>query len=176
MLDVGKEYGSALFALACENGAAEAYATALGQIEDAFSAHPEYPLFLASPAVPLGERQEAIRAAFSTCLPEDVVSFLLLLCEKGRIACFAEAVREYRALLDASRRVSAAKVCSATPLTEAEKEKLKTKLEALCGGTVRMEYTTDASLLGGLLVEVDGKILDGSLRHRLRDVKDVMKK
>jgi len=44
----------------------------------------------------------------------------------------------------------------------------------MCKGTVTVEYRLDASLLGGLVVELDGKIMDGSLRHRLQQVKDVM--
>ena len=78
------------------------------------------------------------------------------------------------ALLDVSRHVSSAKVTSAVELTAEEKQKLMKKLESLCNGRVNAEYVIDTSLIGGLVVEIDGKIFDGSLRHRLRKVKDVM--
>ena len=174
MTDVGKEYGAALFMLACEAGKKREYATALNMIRECFKEHSDYPVFLSSPSVPLSKRLSAIEAAFAGRLPEQVLSFLMLLCEKGRIDCFSVSADEYNALLDHSEHISNAKVTSAEPLTAAEKTKLRKKLESVYKGEVHIEYFTDKDLLGGLVVEVDGSIMDGSLRQRLRDVKDVM--
>ena len=107
-------------------------------------------------------------------LPEDVLSFFLLLCEKGRMPCLGVAISEYTALFDASERISTAKVISAVPLTDGEKAKLKEKLEAMYKRTVNLECSVDENVLGGLIVEVDGNTMDGSLRYRLREVKEVM--
>ena len=41
---------------------------------------------------------------------------------------------------------------------------------------VEIEYMTDSSILGGILIEADGKIIDGSLKARLRDIKEVINK
>ena len=71
-----------------------------------------------------------------------------------------------------------AKLFEALELLEKEKGIPKSymieKLEAANHGKVHAEYFVDASLLGGAIVEMDGKIMDGSLRRRLRDVKEVM--
>ena len=115
-----------------------------------------------------------IETAFAGLIPEQVLSYLQLLCEKGRMPYFMESVEEYQQLLDASERIVNAKVTSAVELTEEEKQKLISKLEMMEKGKVRAEYFVDASLLGGLIVEVDGKVMDGSLRHRLHEVKEVM--
>jgi len=124
----------------------------------------------------LGERVSAIEGAFSGKAPEYVISYLSLLCEKGRISSFIESVEEYGALLDASERILTAKITSAVALTEEEKQKLISKLEGLEGSKVIAEYFVDKALISGLIVEIDGKILDGSLRHRLNEVKEVMNK
>ena len=100
--------------------------------------------------------------------------YLKLLCEKGRITYFLESVDEYKALLDASEHISNAKIISAVELTESEKKKLIAKLELINKGKVAAEYFVDSTLLGGLIVEVDGRVMDGSLRHRLQEVKEVM--
>ena len=86
------------------------------------------------------------------------------------------AAEEYFALLDALRRRSNAKVISAVELTDEEKSKIKARLESIYKGEVNMEYSVDGSILGGLIVEINGKIMDGSLRHRLREVKEVISK
>ncbi len=176
MAEISKEYGTALFMLACEKNETRSYADALQTVAGVFNETPEYLLFLASPSISLSERLGAIAEAFGGRVPKDVVSYLQLLCEKGRITCFLESVEEYNRLLAASEQVAKAKVTSVVPLTEAEKIKLIEKLKAACKCDVTAEYLIDESLLGGMIVELDGKILDGSLRSRLRDVKEVISK
>ena len=63
---------------------------------------------------------------------------------------------------------------SALELTEEEKTKLSSGLEKRFRSTVEAEYVIDESLIGGILIEADGKVIDGSVRTRLRDIKDVM--
>lgn len=174
MTEMSKEYGTALFMLGCEAGAQKEYAKALETVSAVFRETPEYIDFLASPNIPMSERLTAIEQAFSPSLPENVVFFLQLLCEKGRIRSFEGCVTEYNALLQASERVSTAKVVSAVDLTEDEKKRLQAKLEKMCGNSVIMDCSTDKSLMGGVVIELDGKVMDGSLRHRLHEVKDVM--
>lgn len=176
MTETSKEYGEALFALACEEGCREEYGEALQTVSACFAENPAYAELLSSPGIPMRERLDAIGQAFSGALPEHVVSFLQLLCEKGHIGCLSACVAEYNRLLSASRGISHARVTSAVALTPTEQKKLQAKLEGMCGHTVVAEYKIDPSLLGGVVIESDGKILDGSLRRRLHEVKDVMNK
>lgn len=173
MTEIAREYGTALFMLACEESCKQEIAAALEEVQSALAESPDYVGMLSSPAIPLEERLAAIRAAFGETHAH-VLSYLQLMCEKGRITFFSESVEVYRALLDASERRSNARVTSAVPLTDAEKEKLKAKLERKYKGSVNVEYAIDESLLGGLVIEVDGKIMDASVRRRLRDVKEVI--
>lgn len=173
MTEISKEYGTALFMLAAENGKQREYDEALSLISTVFAENPEYSDFLASPGVSLEERLSAIDAAFAS-LPEDVMSYLKLLCERGRIGGLNESIKEYKQLLAASEHVSTAFVTSAVELTEEEISALKKKLEAYCHSTVSMEFSIDPSLLGGLIVEIDGRVFDGSVRHHLNEVKDVI--
>lgn len=174
MTEISKEYGTAMFMLACEKNLKEEYASALEEINIAFEENPEYPIFLASLSIPLSEKLNAIEEVFSEKVPTDVVSYVQLLCEKGRIKFFGDSVKEYRKLFDESKRVSKAKVISATELLENEKEALKKKLEKVNNTSVEMEYFVDESLIGGVVVEIDGRIMDGSLRSRLHDIKEVI--
>ena len=65
---------------------------------------------------------------------------------------------------------------SAVELTEAEKAALTEKLGKKLGRTIHLECSVDPSLLGGLVVNVDGKVIDGSLKHKLQEIKEVMTK
>ena len=176
MTDIGREYATALFSLALEENSKNEYYDALVTVKTAFDSAPEYIEFLASPSIPVGERCAALSEAFGEVLPENVLSFLQLLTEKGHARSFSESVSEYKKLLDESERISIAKVTSAFALSETEKNNIKAKLEKVSGNRVNLECTVDEKLLGGIVVEMDGKVMDGSLRHRLSEVKDVMSK
>jgi len=107
-------------------------------------------------------------------LPEYVLSFVQLLCEHGYIKSFFECEKEFDALYMEARRTATAKVTSATPLTDDQKARLVEKIKALCGREVLPVYEIDESILGGVIVETDGKVIDGSLKRRLHEVKDVI--
>lgn len=175
MNEVGKEYGAALFALACEQNAAEQYADELTLVEQTLAQSPEYVTLLLCPGVAKQERIDLLAKTFGAQVSRTVLSFLQLMCEKSRLSCFDKAVQEYRALLAQSLRTVSAKVTSAAELTPAQKQRLEKALEQKFARRIKAEYEIDEQLLGGLVVEADGKTLDGSLRHRLYEIKEVMK-
>ncbi len=166
-----KEYAAALFMLAAENGCTDEYAVALHAVRDAITS--DYLEFLATPAVPQTERLAAIDEAFAT-LPEHVVSFIKLMCENGHIRALPAGIEEYDTLRRALSNRTVATVTSASPLSNSQKAALCAKLTSVTGKGVDAVYTVDASLIGGVVIEVEGKTYDGSIRHRLHDVKDVM--
>lgn len=174
MSGISSEYAQALFMLAMEKDLGEEYDKALDLVADAFAENPMYMEFLESPGISLNERLGALDDAFSTALPGDVLSFLKLLCEKRYIAQFHDCVVQYKALLNEVNSVSDARVTSAVELSESEKNALKKKLEKISGHTVIIEYIVDGSILGGLIVEMDGKVMDSSIQKHLKDVKEVI--
>lgn len=174
MTEISKEYAEALFLLACEEGKEREVMTSLEDTLAIFGESPELMELLSSPGISMKERQETIVAIFGGRLPTHVLSFLRLLCEKGRIRSFALCAEEYRRLLQIKESVICAKVVSAVPLTEDEIRGLTQNLEKKSGKTVKLDCSVDPSLLGGVIVEMEGSVMDGSLRHRLREVKEVM--
>lgn len=175
MKEISKQYAEAIFELACEQSDEDAVMEAMESAAGLFGQNPAYMELLSSPAVPLTERLAIVESTFSGRLPEMVVSLLGLMCEKGRIGAFSACVEEYRRLLDVRRSVVEARVISAVPLTEGQRAALKQKLENKCGGSVELSCEVDATIMGGLVVEMQGAVMDGSLRQRLREVKEVMK-
>lgn len=174
MNDAVKEYGTALFSLALEENAKEEYFNALKNVKSLFDENEGYLDMLASPALSVGARLSALDEAFEKILPEHVLSFLKLLCEKGRIAEFNSAANEFFELYNVSERIVDAKITSAASLSDDEKSRLIEKLEKTHSCKINPEYITDPTLIGGITVKLDGKILDGSIRHKLREVKEVM--
>jgi F-type H+-transporting ATPase subunit delta len=109
-------------------------------------------------------------------IPQKLVSFLQLLCEKGRIEYFEDAKVTFLELYEDWKNILKVTVKSAVPLTESEKERLTNKLENVYKCSLRMEYVIDASLIGGVVIETEDKVIDGSVKNRLQQVKEVIKR
>lgn len=176
MTQTSKEYAEALFALAAEEDMTEQFYNDLRLVLSEFRENPVYADFLSSPSIPLSERLNAIDEAFSQSVCEYVDSFLKILCQKDNIRLVYRIIMDFEELYRISKGISTARIISAVPLKKAEKEKLLSKLEKMTGKTVVPEYITSPSVLGGLVIYVDGRVLDGSLRRRLHDIKEVIEK
>lgn len=176
MNDLSREYAEALFALAMENDSGEQYGKQLDMILSAFCDNPQYEEFLSAPSIPLAERQSAFQKAFDGSISEYVMSFIKLLCEKRYIKYFGDCVLQYKKMLEETKNITKAQVKSAVPLTDTQKDALKEKLEKLSGKTVFIQCDVDSSIIGGLIVEMDGKVINASIHKHLNDVKDVIDK
>lgn len=174
MTEISREYAEALYAIACEENSKKEYIAALEQISAVFGDNPEYTEFLVCPGIPLSERQKALEEAFTGRVPQYIVMFLLLLCEKGRIQLFNQCLAEYRKLVDASENVAVARITSAVELTQAEKDGIRTKLEKVMKKSIITECFVDPAVMGGVIIETEGRIIDGSLRRSLQEVKEVI--
>ena len=169
-----KEYAEALFCLAQEENKLKEISASLDTVSQILNDNPEYIDFVTSPNIKKDERIQAIENAFSDNIDEYVVSFLCLLCEKGRFENVHACIADFKAFCDMDSRISVAQVTSAVELDEKEKSALKSKLEAVCGNSVIIECSIDPSIVGGLIVNIDGKIIDGSIKNKLHELKGVM--
>lgn len=167
-------YAEAFFLLAQEENRTQEYLTALYEICAVLKENPEYSVFLSSYSVSKEKRIEAVESAFSGRLPERAVSFLCILCEKRKVNEIEEITAEYEKMYFAQENISKAIITGAYPFDEEQKKKVKSQLEKLCGHRVIAEFYVDKTLLGGVKAEIDGKIIDSSVRNQLNKLREVM--
>ena len=79
--------------------------------------------------------------------------------------------RAYERRFNAAHNIVAATVRTAVPLDQEERDRLKEALGKRSGKQVVLREMLDASLLGGIVVEIDGKTLDGSVAGRLLEIR-----
>ncbi len=169
-----KDYAEALFTLAKDTDTAASFFDALNTVDTALSEHPDYVAVLASPAIPKRERTALIQTAFDGVVPTEVLHFVQLICQNGDIRSLHDCCEVFEHLVAEAQRRSHALVTSATPLSEEEKEQLQRRLQEISGRIISLTCAVDPALIGGLTVEMDGKVFDGSVKHRLQDMKEVM--
>ena len=94
--------------------------------------------------------------------------FLLELAEKHRDGALPAILREYVELAKEDKRnLLMADVTTALPLTASQEQALAEKLAAMTGKTIKIRQHVDSEILGGIVVRVGDKLLDGSLSHQL---------
>lgn len=174
MTQTSREYAVALFTLGKETNTEKEISDSLEVVDAVFKENPEYLEFLSSPSIPKKERLEALETLLEGRVHEYVCSFVCLLCEHGKIFEFSDCVEDYKSFFRMLEQISVAHVRSVIPLSEAQKLELIGKFQKICGHQVTLECTIDESLIGGMVVEIDGKVYDGSLKQYLSDIKEVM--
>lgn len=140
----------------------------LRQFEAAVASEPSLGTILASPAVPVARKRVVIRRiAEALGLSRIVTNFLLVLGDRRRAGDLASFIVAFETLLDERGGLARAEVRSAMELSEAQRQKLAAQLGTLAGGQVRMTYTVDPDLIGGVTARLGSKVYDGSVRGRL---------
>lgn len=168
---LGRRYARAVFQLAQEGGEEERVGREIEQFHGAYS-RTELQKVLTNPGFALGARKNILtEVAQSLELSILTSHFVALLLERDRLAHLPGIVSCYRRLLNEAKGRVEAKVVSAGPLEPATIEALGERLRAMSGKDVVLEQETDPSLLGGLLIELEGKVYDGSVHTQLEKMK-----
>ena len=169
---IALKYARALLEASLEEGALDRVAadmTELGRLE---AADPAYHRFLVSPTVLTEHKLEFLNTVFGPRVAPLTLHLLLILLEKGRIDILPEIVKSFEDLVEEHQGLLRARVWSAVALSAEAKNRLKAGLDRLTGKNVVLETRVDSYVLGGLVVHLGTRILDGSLRNGLRTLRE----
>ena len=168
---LSRRYTRALFQLAREAREEEKIGS---EIESFHLAHEQSDLHkvLTNPALPAVARKSILRQVIETLqLAPLTAKFLSLLLERDRLAYLPGIVSSYRRMLNEAQGRIEARVVSAAALDSALVGQLRERLRGISRKDVVLQQEIDPSLLGGLLIELEGKIYDGTIRTQLERMK-----
>ena len=165
---VSTTYGDALFELGLEQGNLDLLYEEAGGLQKTFSDNDELLKLLNHPKVIKEEKQKILKNVFSGRVSADMEGFLHIIVEKDRyreipaiFAYFIHKVKEYKG-------IGTARVSSAKELTRIQKRALEKRLlETTRYKSFDVDYKVDPALLGGLVVRIEDRILDSSLKTQL---------
>jgi F-type H+-transporting ATPase subunit delta len=127
---------------------------------------------LANPAIPIDQRMTALDQMLGDRASEGARNLIRLLLRRGRIEALPRVAAEFRRLDDARQGITHATATSATALTDDEVRQLTARLEQSTGGRIALDVEVDPSLLGGIVVRVGDRLIDGSVRGRLERLRN----
>ena len=171
---VDRSYAKALFALAQERGQADVVARDLDVVADLVVGEPELRAFLSRPWITAAiKRNAAAETAARLGVVPLTRDFLALAAAHGRAERLPGIAAAYRELVDAAAGRVRARVRTATPLADGEREALAGRLSLVLGGKqVMLEDAVDQALLGGFVAEIGSLRVDGSLDGQLARLRE----
>lgn len=103
-------------------------------------------------------------------------NFLLLLVDRNRIAYLPAIAEAFHGLADEHSGRVRAEVTVAQKLSEPDAARLRTVLEKLTGKKVIVEQVEDASIIGGVITRIGGRVYDGSVKTQLETLRSSIKR
>lgn len=124
--------------------------------------------FFANPIISEEDRLKVVSALADKLSASKVTkNFLQLLAEKRRLSALIDIVRAFRARADRAAGLVRAEAWAPVKLSPVQISRLKGALEEMLGQKVEVEGAVDASLMGGLVVKVEGRVYDNSVKTQL---------
>lgn len=172
--EIGRLYAEAILHVAEEQGQAEELLEELNGLVEYLDKNPELERFLASPLIEEEPRTHAIEEAFRGKASDLLVDSLLVVNRKGRLSALRAIAVAYRAALRDLRGWLDVHVRTAVPLTPALRERLSQALAASTSRKPTLIEKVDPAVIGGLVIEVEGRKIDASVASRLHDLSEAL--
>ena len=161
-----KRYAEAIFDIATEEKIVLEMSETLKSTSDLFDTNIDFKNFFRHPLIKKEEKIAMIEKLFGdakeTC--KNVLSYLI---EKGRISQIKEICEEFKNLYYEANNIVDVIATFASEISEQQKAELITKLTNSTKKTINLEVVLDKSLIGGGMIKIGDKIIDGSLRAQL---------
>lgn len=168
---IARNYAEALLALARKANDLDGWGASLNGVVTAMEGDGRLRNFLAAPQISAAQKNVVIGKAFSGKLPKTMVLFLQKLVQNRRQMLLPQVAIEYGNLVDESTGRVHAQVTVSRAVSADERNAIAAQLSRAFAKTVVPHVDVNPAILGGVVVRVGDRVLDGSVRKRLKTLK-----
>ena len=166
---LAERYAAALFELADERHALDAVANDMRELRTMLQASGDLMRLVRSPVLSREEQGKAMAAlAADAKLSKLSADFIAIVARNRRLFAVPAIIEAYLGKLAERRGEVTAEVIAAQQLTKAQEDALAEQLRRVVGGRVTMDLRVDPSLLGGMVLKIGSRMVDGSLKGQLQ--------
>jgi F-type H+-transporting ATPase subunit delta len=171
---ISRRYATALFEAVQESETSDAAAVLqeLQSIHTALNEIPDFQQFFTSPVIGDREKKEFISRTVEGKISPEVYHFMLILIDKSREIHFGDIVQTFQKLTEAAQNKVKAVVVTAVPMNEAMQEQMSESLGAMTGKKVSVVNVVDESVLGGVKIRIEDRVIDNTISNRLNQLKE----
>ena len=168
---LARRYSAALFAVAKDANAVENVVSEVDAVVATFASDPALQEFFGSPVIDRAQKTQILQSSFHGRVGEIVEHFLMLLVRKRRENLLVTIARQMHELLDSAAGRSIAAIATPSPLAPAELEDLARRLSMVYKRKIVPEAKVDPELLGGIVMQVGDRYVDGSVSGKLEEIR-----
>ncbi|MCQ2559212.1 MAG: F0F1 ATP synthase subunit delta [Clostridia bacterium] len=172
---IGERYAEALYDLAKGLDKAEDVEQELLAVKDIVEKDRDLQKILYHPRITAEEKKELLQTLFQGKIAEVTFSFLPLLVDKQREQYLCDIVDAFVLKANEDRNILAAEISSAVALSDSEKAGLKKVLTKVTGRDMVTEFAVDPELMGGVVVKIGDRVIDGSLKTRFAAMREYLR-
>ena len=166
-----KVYGEALFQIAAEEGRIDQIMEEIAAVRKALEENPELTALMEHPKIIREEKVRLIEDCFKEQVSADVTGFLAVTVEKGRFKELPSIFEYLTARMKKYKKIGVVTVRSAAELREDQKKEIYEKLLATTDyKTLEITWQVEESLIGGLVIRIGDRVVDGSLKYKLEQL------
>jgi len=169
-------YALALFELARNEKKLGPVSASLAALKAALAESADFRTLTSSPLIGRAEGGKAVLATAAAMKLDPLTSnFLGVLARNGRLGQLGAVIRAFNTLAARHRGEITAEVTSARPLDDGQVDAIKDNLKTRFGTDIAVDLNVDPAILGGLVVKVGSRMIDGSIRTKLNTLAQAMK-
>ncbi len=170
---LARPYAKAVFSLADESGAHEAWSSVLTQLSTV-SQDGDFASLISDPRIDGAQLTKLLTELAGEHAPAGTENFINLLVTNGRVDALADIEQQFTELVAKAKAQVNAQVISAMALSDEQKASISAALETRLGLKVNLEETVDADLIGGAVIKAGDLVIDGSAKGRLEKLTSVL--
>ena len=167
---VADKYSSAMFELAQEQNKLELMEEQLGYVASVMVDQPELRSFLENPIVTEDAKIKLIGKIFDSSIDKVALHFIYVMIKRGRYRYISSTIEAFIKKSRAARGILEATVTVAEPITADVEASVQAKLREVTGKDVILSVRQDPSIMGGIVIQVGDKRIDGSVARRLEEL------
>lgn len=171
-----RRYALALYKVAEEKGKVDQFLDELKNIVELIDKDADLQMLIHHPSVSTQNKKKLFENIFGGKVEADVLSFLKLLLEKGRILEVASMLKQMEIIYLEKHNTAIAEIKTVVPLLENEKTELVSNLQKRFNKTIILKEELDSSILGGIFVKIDNEVIDGTVKSKIEEMKKIMLK
>lgn len=173
---IAARYARAIFELSKEAGALDGLEQDIAALSGAITQSEDLRALIGNPIHSRNQMVAAVSALGSKMgLSELSTKTLGLMAQKRRLFVLPQFCEIVTGLIAGDKGEISAEVTTAKALTKAQSDKLAKSLKEALGQDVKMDLKVDAGLIGGMIVKVGSRMVDGSIRSKLSHLQNTMK-
>lgn len=164
-------YGEALFQIACESSSCIELLEEVKELKNVIVDNPGLKELMLNPRFSKEEHLEILGEVFKGKIDERLFSFLELITVKGRYGFLDEILDYFILRVKENLHIGQAKVTSAIAIDDEMKKRIKDKLLSTTDyKEIEIDYETDPSLIGGMVIRIKDRIVDNSVKTKLENI------